>query len=81
MSDMSKFKKEFPSQTKNRRIWVQDSIRGNPVAQTFLMLVWKQKFKKARVILNKMYGMDRTALLQPGGVLTKDEIESCRQIG
>ena len=77
MSDMSKYsKKEFPAQTKNRRIWIQDSIRGNSVAQTFLMLVWKQKFKKARDILIQMQGMDRDALLQPGGVLTKDEIEA-----
>ena len=76
MSDMSKFKKEFPSQVENRKQWILDTVRGNSVAQTFLMLVWKQKLKKARDILSQMYGMDRDALLQPGGVLTKDEIES-----
>ena len=76
MGDMSKFKKEFPSQKENRKQWILDSIRGNSVAQTFLMLVWKQKLKKARDILNKMKGMDRDALLQPRGVLTSDEIEA-----
>ena len=75
MADMSKFKRDSPSQKENRKQWILDSIRGNSVAQTFLMLVWKQQFAMARDILNVLNGMDRDALLQPRGVLTEDEIE------
>ena len=74
--DMSPLKKEFPSQVENRKQWILDTVRGNPVTQAFLIQIWGEQLRKAQDILDGMQRMDRDALLQPGGVLTNDEIES-----
>ena len=76
--DMSKHgKKEFPSQTENRRKWILDTVRANQF-EVWKMLEWildDGHFMQARYILDEMHKMDRDALLQPGGILTDEQIK------
>ena len=75
--DMSQYsKKEFPSQTENRRQWVLDTVRANQLP--FINILggllgdehqWSQK------TFNSLHKQDRDALLVPGGVLTDEQIE------
>lgn len=84
MADMSLFskKKEFPSQTENRKQWILDTIKANQsdVASILFSLHWKKwrggdNYRNARHILEGMYKQDRDALLLPGGILTDEQIE------
>jgi len=81
--DMSLFskKKEFPSQTENRKQWILDTIKANQsdVASILFSLHWKKWkggdcYTNARHILEGMYPQDRDALLLPGGILTDEQI-------
>ena len=84
MVDMSKFsgKKEFPSQTENRRQWILDTVRANQLD------VWRilhgvtsktypddMNLNRARDVLRDMHKSDRDAILQPNGILTDSQID------
>ena len=78
--DMSGLKKkEFPSQTENRKQWVLDVVRGNQkTAAIILFDVAESNYPAAKATLQGMHKMDRDALLQPGGILTPEQIEALK---
>ena len=71
-------KKEFPSQTENRKQWILDTVRAN---QDFVSDILQsvmddaQQYAVAKWTLNEMHKHDRDALLLPGGILTDEQIE------
>lgn len=77
MADMSQFSKksEYPSQTENRRQWILDVVRENQGdVANLLVRAQQEQWIAAKSILNGTEKMDRDALLQPGGILTEDQI-------
>lgn len=73
-------KSEFPSQTENRRQWILDTIRANQDSVVLILeAVIDGDYSKAKEELGYMYGMDRDALLKPGGILTDEQIERLTQ--
>ena len=78
MANMERYSKkaEFPSQTENRRKWILDTVRANQmVVINLLMALHDQIEVSAETIFNQMNKMDRDALLQPGGILTDEQIK------
>lgn len=78
MADMSGFsgKKEFPSQTENRKQWILDTVRANQEdVQELLRKVLLGYYRPAKDMLKGMRKMDRDALMQPEGIFTKDQLE------
>lgn len=77
MADMSKYgKKEFPSQTENRKQWILDTVRANQDDVVLLLeRCIDEDWAGATFELNLMKPMDRDALLQPNGILTNKQIE------
>jgi len=75
--DMSQYsKKEFPSQTENRKQWILDTVRANQLAFVNILggllgdeQQWSQK------TFNSLHKQDRDALLVPGGVFTGPQIK------
>ena len=67
--------KEFPSQTENRKQWIIDAIRTNQ-GKVFLILkaLYGNNWFTARNVLDSMQKMDRDAILQPGGILTNEQL-------
>ena len=80
MADMSKVgKSEFPSQTENRKQWILDTVRANQETTARILTCCAsfpdlQCLEWARHELSGMHGMDRDALLKPGGILTDEQI-------
>ena len=77
MGDMSKYgKKEFPSQTENRKQWILDTVRANqqPVGE-LLRKLERGYYRPAKDLLKGLRKMDRDAILQPKGILTDEQIE------
>ena len=73
--DMSK---EFPSQTENRRQWILDTIRANQEIVCSVLLYLGDNpdmMRQAKKNLDQMHKQDRDAILQPGGILTDEQIE------
>ena len=79
---MVDMRKEFPSQTENRRQWILDTVRANQLD------VWRilhgvtsktypddMNLNRARDVLRDMHKSDRDAILQPNGILTDEQIE------
>lgn len=75
--DMSKHgKKEFPSQTENRRQWILDTVRANQGdVMEILDCFFLGEPELAKAQLQGMHKMDRDAILQPGGILTDKQIQ------
>lgn len=78
---MADMRKEFPSQTENRRQWILDVVRANQ-QKVWLILHSLDKnvdgqieAEIAKFFLADMPRMDRDALLQSGGILTDEQIE------
>jgi hypothetical protein len=78
-------KNEFPAQTKNRRQWILDAVSANQsdVAALLFWVGYRGKSRlswqhKAAQIVMGMHKMDRDAILQPGGILTDDQLEAIR---
>ena len=72
-------KKEFPSQTENRKQWIIDTVRENQVEVVGLLvaivLCSPPDIGYAKGLLQDMHKQDRDALLLPGGILTNEQIE------
>ena len=79
---MVDMRKEFPSQTDNRRQLILDTVRANQLD------VWRilhgvtsktypddMNLNRARDVLRDMHKSDRDAILQPNGILTDEQIE------
>ena len=76
MALKSTSKKEFPSQTENRRQWILDTVRANQdTVCAILDALDLGEPEYVKGILADMHKMDRDAILQPGGILTDDQIE------
>ena len=74
--DMSKLKKEFPSQTENRKQWILDSIRANQDSVGFLLLYLADgTIEMAKEVLQSLQTQDRDAILLPNGILTDEQIK------
>ena len=74
---MVDMRKEFPSQTENRRQWQLDTVRANQdnVRTLLYMLSEPEDIFVAKNILADMHKSDRDAILQPNGILTDSQIE------
>ncbi len=67
---------EFPSQTRNRKQWILDTVRANQVdVAEILVEVQGGNAHYAIRLLSGMHKSDRDALLQPNGILTEQQIE------
>ncbi len=80
MPDMTQYsKKEFPSQTENRKQWILDTVRANQEDVSDILkafhCTWKDDIPWAKILLSEMHKSDRDALLQPNGILTSEQIE------
>ena len=78
MANMTEFtgKKEFPSQTENRRAWILDTVRANQSSVWFILeALDRGDPTDALTEIEAMHKMDRDALLQPGGILTDEQIK------
>ncbi len=72
--DMSKLKKEFPSQAENRRQWILDTIRANQeCVEEILYLARMKKWGLVWLNLQSLQKHDRDALLLPNGILTDEQ--------
>jgi len=68
-------KKEFPSQTRNRDVWIADAIKANQdKVATILLHVINGNYSSARAILDRMDRMDKDAVM---GVLTEEQVREC----
>ena len=68
--------KEFPSQTRNRKQWILDTVRANQLETWWLLeALTSRHIRAAKRILDDMHKSDRDALLQPNGILTDEQIE------
>ena len=68
-------KKEQPAQVENRRWWILETIRENQsVASAVIQAASEEDWATARIMLGSLYGTDRDALMQSGGVLTDLQI-------
>jgi hypothetical protein len=75
-------KREFPSQTENRKQWILDSVRANQRAVSDVLFnVFVHEYGIAADVLSKMHKQDRDALLQPNGILTSSQIEELTTTG
>lgn len=84
---MVDMRKEFPSQTENRRQWILDVVRENQdnISELLRLLtlfplspntnVAFRRMDIAQMIIDEMKPMDRDAILQPNGILTDSQIE------
>ncbi len=72
-------RKEFPSQTENRKQWIIDMVRNNQVDVWMILQgltgCHEEIYHEAHKTVWAMHRHDRDALLQPGGVLTNEQIE------
>ena len=75
-------KKEFPSQTENRKQWIIDTVRNNQEDIWMILHGLNSNFYpdnyNQRKAIEKFWDMhkhDRDALLVPGGILSDDQIE------
>lgn len=75
-----KLTQEFPAQMENRKQWILDTVRANQW-ETIELIWWVigGDFDKAKRLLANMHKQDKDALLQPGGVLTTDQIELLKE--
>lgn len=75
-------KKEFPSQTKNRRQWILDTVREHQqCVEEILFFARTQQYDLAKLNLDVLHKQDRDALLQPGGIFTNEQIEILSNTG
>ena len=73
---MVDMRKEYPSQTENRRQWQLDTIRENQWAVYRLLGdILDDTPIGARRTLSSMHKSDRDAILQENGILTSEQIE------
>ena len=69
-------KKEFPSQVENRKQWILDTVRANQEeAALMLHALVQNDVSRAKWAIADLNTMDRDALLQPGGILTDEQIK------
>lgn len=71
-------KKEFPSQVENRKQWILDTVRENQHSVRLIleyMTMANPDVLGARGTIKSMHKQDRDALLQPGGILTNEQID------
>ena len=69
-------KKTTPGQDSHRRKWQLDTIRANQsLVGWVLTAISEGDLGDAGVALSELHKQDRDALLQPNGILTKDQIE------
>ncbi len=69
-------KKEFPSQTENRKQWIIDSVRANQhKVGNILLHLYASLPEYAREMFVLLHKHDQDALLLPGGILTDEQIE------
>jgi len=73
--DRSKYsKKEFPSQTENRKTWIIETIRANQNDIGHLLLfITRNDFDAGRTLLKLMKKQDRDAILLGNGILTEKQ--------
>ena len=75
---MVDMRKEFPSQTENRRQLILDTVRANQFSVRLIleyMLMTNPDILGARGTLAGMHKSDRDAILQPNGILTDSQID------
>jgi len=73
---MVDMRKEFPSQTENRRQWILDVVRANQEeAALMLHALVTDSVERAKWAIADLNKMDRDALMQPNGILTDSQIE------
>lgn len=74
-----KCNEEFPAQGRERYVHIVDVVRENQNRVldllTALNIDPKHRAKVGKWILRGMEKMDRDAILQPGGILTDEQIE------
>jgi hypothetical protein len=71
--DMSK---EFPAQTKNRLVWIIESVRENQeITRDILSAVLDDDYDFAKDILGSLHRSDRDALTNPEGIFTQDQLK------
>ena len=76
---MVDMRKEFPSQTENRRQLILDVIRENQLeVRSMLQCFEINEPRAARIILMDMHKQDRDALLHPNGIFTNEQIEALK---
>jgi len=76
MTDMTKHARQTPAQQRERLQWVLDTVRANQHKTKLLLdYVAGNELSSAIGLLNGMHKMDRDALLQPGGILTDEQLE------
>ena len=69
-------KKEFPSQTENRKQWIIDAVRNNQEdVSHILFCVAVEEWDAAKGGLSILHKHDQDALLLPNGILTDEQIE------
>ena len=68
---------EFPAQGRGRYVQIVDVFRDNQVRVIELLcLLHEGKYDIAKECLSYMHKQDRTALLQPNGILTKKQLRA-----
>jgi hypothetical protein len=75
---MADMRKEFPSQTENRKQWIIDVVRENQedvLGILGALLDDPQDIGWAKVTVADMHKSDRDALLLPNGILTDEQLE------
>ena len=76
---MADMRKEFPSQTENRRQWILDTVRANQEVVALmlhnLVVNMNGNVDVAKWAIADLKKMDRDAILQPDGILTQEQIE------
>ena len=76
MSDMSAFKKQTPAQQRERLQWILDTVREHQeLVEELLYFARTGQFGAAQLNLDVLHKQDRDALLQPGGILTDEQIK------
>ena len=73
-----KCNEEFPAQGRERYVHIVDTIRENQEDVCTLLLYLDENpdmMRAAKDVLDGFNKMDRDAILQPGGILTDEQIE------
>ena len=81
---MTLLTKEYPAQTRGRNRWIIEAVRANQEAVGEILANLSDPDKEgvrlthSQFLLEAMHKLDRDALLQPGGILTSQQIEALR---
>jgi len=67
---------EFPAQGRERYVHIVDVVRENQREAGLILLNMKYgRLATPKLALSRMHKQDRDAILQPGGILTSEQIE------